>query len=508
MYDYSKEQIKADKRHAKKLASIVKTVSASYLVWWALFQSKNPDYEQSSNSQYPDQELQNELNQYAYEHGFQQKQVANNDELLDYAALLFTSVVADKVTNYTRTQLLKDKTYTAEQGAKLYNLSGNELSDNVVHNPFAGRIWSNDIWKHQEELRSDLLRIMRKALINRENPMSSVKDIRDKYNVFNYQSERILRTEGARISAQQQANDINKAGVQKAEWVASAGACSLCRDLDGKKFPLSEFGDGKYTIPKHPNCRCAIVAYDGEDANFKTVKDKDFYTGIDVGDPVLKAVQKLDGATAQDVKNIKSIIDNAPNDIQRLYKQFSDGNISTGSGSYYSPSEDKITLKVDGYTKLNENAFNHKESYGTIFHEIGHKIDYRMSFGGAAQSTQHGLQASAKREYKKLAKAKNFDEFVNTLSFAQEVHGTNDWGALSDIVNGASNGKLNLGVGHYNKKGLPDKTYYSSKLGDEVFANLFEVTALNSDGRKLFEKYFPETTAKFDEIIRGSYEQK
>lgn len=216
----------------------------------------------------------------------------------------------------------------------------------------------------------------------------------------------------------------------------------------------------------------------------------------------MKAVQNLDGATAQDVKNIKSIIDNAPKDIQRLYKQFSDGNISTGASSYYSPSDDKITLKVDGYTKLNENAINPKTSYGTLFHEMGHKVDYRMSSGGVAQSTQHGLQASAKREYKKLAKSKNFDEFVNTLSFIQEVHETNNWGAFSDVVNGTSGGKINLGVGHYNKKGIPDKTYYSSKLGDEVFANLFEVTALNSDGRKLFEKYFPETTAKFDEIIR------
>jgi len=106
--------MKADQRHSKKLTSIIKGVSVSYLAWWALFQSKNPDYEQANNSNYPDQELSNELNQYAQENGFNRKQPANNDELLDYAALLFTSVVANKVINYTRTQLLKDKTFTAE----------------------------------------------------------------------------------------------------------------------------------------------------------------------------------------------------------------------------------------------------------------------------------------------------------------------------------------------------------------------------------------------------------
>ena len=261
MYEYSKEQIKADKRHAKKLSSIVKTVSASYLVWWALFRSKNPDYEQSSNSQYPGAELQNELKQYAYEHGFTQKQVANNDELLDYAVVLFTSVLADKVINYTRTQLLKDKTFTAEQGAKLYNLADNELSDDIIDKPFFGHVWSTDIWKHQAALRSDLLKVMRQTLLNRENPMSSVKDIRDKYHVFNYQAERILRTEGAYVSVQQQKADIMAADLKKVERVVSPGACHICIPHDGEIFKISELGSASQPWVFHSNCRCTVVAH-------------------------------------------------------------------------------------------------------------------------------------------------------------------------------------------------------------------------------------------------------
>lgn len=262
MYQYSKEQMKADQRHSKKLTSIIKGVSVVYLAWWALFQSKNPNYEQANNSNYPDQELTNELNQYAQENGFNRKQPANNDELLDYAALLFTSVAADKVVSYTRTQLLKDKTFTAEQGAKMYKLVDNELKDDIIDVPYFGHVWSTDIWTHQAALRSDLLMIMRQSLLKQENPMSSVADIRDKYHVFNYQSERILRTEGARISAEQQKNDIIKAGYEKMQWVSSAGACNICIDLDGNVFPARNFGEGKYAIPKHPNCRCSVVAYD------------------------------------------------------------------------------------------------------------------------------------------------------------------------------------------------------------------------------------------------------
>ena len=259
MYQYSKEQIKADQRHSKKLTSIVKSVSVVYLAWWALFQSKNPDYEQANNSNYPDTELMNELNTYADDNGFNRKQPANNDELIDYATLLFTSVLADKVINYTRTQLLKDKTFTAEQGAKMYDLVNNELQDDIIDRTYFGNVWSTDIWTHQAALRSDLLTVMRQSLLKQENPMSSVADIRDKYHVFNYQSERILRTEGARISGLQQASDIRNADIKKMEWVSSAGACRICRELDGDIFQSSEFNNSKYQLPKHPSCRCSIT---------------------------------------------------------------------------------------------------------------------------------------------------------------------------------------------------------------------------------------------------------
>lgn len=260
MYQYSKEQIKADKRHSKKLSSIVKGVSVAYLAWWALFQSKNPDYEPSNNSNYPDQELVNELNEYANENGFKNKNTANNDELIDYAVLLFTAVLADRVVNYTRTQLLKDKTYTAEMGAKMYKLVDNELADDIIDKAFHGHVWSTDIWKHQAALRSDLLSIMRQSLLNKETPMSSVTDIRDKYHVFNYQSERILRTEGAYVSVQQQKADIMAADLKKVERVVSPGACHICVPHDGEIFPISELGSSSQPLVFHSNCRCTVVA--------------------------------------------------------------------------------------------------------------------------------------------------------------------------------------------------------------------------------------------------------
>lgn len=504
MYKFSKEQIKLDEKNAKELEKLIKGVSNDFLVWWSEFVDKNPDYTHANDSHRPDKDLLDELKEYSDDNDIKLTAVRNNDDLLNAAALLFSYVSAYKAVKLIDNKLSAELKNTAQMGRKAYSIKDNELSAAVINEPFEGVRWSDRIWKHQAELKSDMYRIMKQTLINGDVATGYTKEIRDKYGVFNYQADRILRTEAARVSGRQQAHDIRQAGFDKMEWIASAGACKHCAPLDGKIFRTDKFGDDPYVLPKHPNCRCSVAAHYDEETNAKSKKETETSEKLD--DPVLNAVQKLDGATPQDLQNIKNIVENAPKDIQRFYKQFGDGNIETGTRSYYSPKYDQITLGVDSYTKLNKAAGNGKLSYGTLFHEFGHKVDNRMSFGGIQQSTQNGLQASVKREYKKFAKAQKFDDFVNTLSFIQEVHETNDWGGFSDIINGASNGKINLGYGHYNKKGLPDKDYYSKNLGAETFANLFEATALNSDGRKLFEKYFPETTAKFDEILRGTYE--
>jgi len=141
----------------------------------------------------------------------------------------------------------------------MYKLVNNELADSIIDTTLKGVKWSDNIWANQSQLKNDLSTILRKSLLQSETTMSSVGLIRDKYNVYRYQSERILRTEGARVSAQQQANDIKQGAIDKAEWISSPGACLICSDLDGDTFPLKDFGSGKYVIPKHPNCRCAIA---------------------------------------------------------------------------------------------------------------------------------------------------------------------------------------------------------------------------------------------------------
>ena len=228
--------------------------------------------------------------------------------------------------------------------------------------------------------------------------------------------------------------------------------------------------------------------------------------------PLMNKVNSLNGISKDNLRDIQTIIDGTSDNVKKLIKQFSNGEIKeTNRTSHYNVADDTLYLQRGVYTnddsirKSLANSAIAEKDYGTIFHELGHKIDFK-STGGVEQSMQANLASSAKREYKKLAKSSGFDNFVNTIAFTQEIHNTEGWGGFSDVILGSSSGEINAGSGHYNAKGMIDKKYYSKRLATEIFANLFEATVTKSAGRKLFEKYLPQTTAKFDKILEGYYE--
>lgn len=68
-----------------------------------------------------------------------------------------------------------------------------------------------------------------------------------------YRSEMIARTETGDSVSEGSLDGYEEAGVEKAEFEASADACKECLDLNGNVYTLEE-SHGIITV--HPNCRC------------------------------------------------------------------------------------------------------------------------------------------------------------------------------------------------------------------------------------------------------------
>lgn len=137
-----------------------------------------------------------------------------------------------------------------------------------LYTQIGGADFSDRVWAHIDQLKAGLDGVIASELIGGKNP----RDIAEKLNKYvasnfqnaDYASERIARTETARIQYVAAVNAIKSYGYEYARWYAEPVACKICAgiaDYDDSYgrgvYPLKDLPD----LPVHPSCRCSIGAY-------------------------------------------------------------------------------------------------------------------------------------------------------------------------------------------------------------------------------------------------------
>lgn len=166
--------------------------------------------------------------------------------------------------------------------------------------------FSKRIWANHDALKARLDASLSAALIQGQNPRKMAQQLRDLVSkeVTNarYATERIARTESARVQTQAQLKSFRDYGYKFCKWHAEPSACKICREIAEND---SGYGVGVYrvdevpSLPAHPNCRCGLGAYWVDEDNFLTTdvnvirKRLDKYhddfleaTGINVSDSI------------------------------------------------------------------------------------------------------------------------------------------------------------------------------------------------------------------------------
>ena len=130
-----------------------------------------------------------------------------------------------------------------------------------------GATFSQRVWANQDALKAQLDTVITNGILTGKNPRVVARQLRDKVKVtvknHSYVTERIARTESARVQYSAQIELIKKNGYQFVHWIAEPRACDECRKIATQD---NGFGDGIYRINKvpkipddtHPNCRCSI----------------------------------------------------------------------------------------------------------------------------------------------------------------------------------------------------------------------------------------------------------
>lgn len=165
-----------------------------------------------------------------------------------------------------------------------------------------GATFSQRLWADQDALKAKLDQVLSVGMIQGQNPRKMATRLREQVKTAvgnqRYVTERLARTESARIQTNVQLESIKKHGYNYVQWIAEPKACPACRAIASRD---SGFGEGVYKVAKvpkipddtHPNCRCSISEtwVEGKDDNLvggKRSKALEKAIGVAITDKIIK----------------------------------------------------------------------------------------------------------------------------------------------------------------------------------------------------------------------------
>ena len=194
---------------------------------------------------------------------------------------------------------------------------------------------------------------------------------------------------------------------------------------------------------------------------------------------------------AEDIAQIVAYVSNAPENIRALWNlanaEMEILDICFQEIAHYDT--EKCGIKLD---LAKDRAGVTNNPYKITFHEIGHLLDYFMGYRSV--NYKNGLFAKTLRE-EAARRSEDFEAVSRELrKIPLEIRHE-----ISDIWHGATSGKVNEGIGHYE----PD--YWikdeASNLSKEAFAHMFRATIQSPDSLNFIKKYFPNSYSVFIEMI-------
>lgn len=146
-----------------------------------------------------------------------------------------------------------------------FNMLKKEFIKAAVNTKYKGEFFSYRIWANK----ASLIDHLQSSLIDAHSGKLTIdkvgREIRDRFNVTAYESQRLVTTENARVQSQASYDIGKSAGVDQVMWSATLDRKTNPKDAsyDGKVWGIDD--PDRPQAPLHPLCRCLSmnVPYDG-----------------------------------------------------------------------------------------------------------------------------------------------------------------------------------------------------------------------------------------------------
>lgn len=171
-------------------------------------------------------------------------------------------------------------------GLKLHTIAGNKMKQ-ILMSDWSGANWSERLWKDREKVGKKLTEILEKGIPQGTSLQKMSRELRNLTGESFNNAFRLIRTETSHIDGQVTLEGYKQAseelGLEYYEYDAflDTRTSSICRELNGNRFKVSEAEVGVNYPPMHPNCRSTTQLVLDED-----YKQEEKLTGQ-------KAIEKL-----------------------------------------------------------------------------------------------------------------------------------------------------------------------------------------------------------------------
>ena len=188
----------------------------------------------------------------------------------------------DEVTEFMRNLYTEGYYHTAYEIQKGFNIGYDLMKldkdkiDKVLSKPWAvdGSNFSSRIWKQKNQLVSELHNNLTQAIIRGQNPSVVTDMIADRFKVSKGRASALVMTESAYFASASDKDCFNDLGVERYEILATLdhSTSDICRSLDGKVFPMSEYKVGVTAPPFHVRCRTTTVPFFDDEFELDTTR--------------------------------------------------------------------------------------------------------------------------------------------------------------------------------------------------------------------------------------------
>ena len=147
-------------------------------------------------------------------------------------------------------------------GKTLTDTETARTAEQIVNADFYNANFSERIWSHMDNLRSEISIELQKGFIAGIGSRQMASNLRKKFDVSERDALRLARTELRRIQTDVAKDNYERNGIEEYEFMAvNPRACPICRELDGKIFKVTEMVAGENAPPIHPNCHCTTAPH-------------------------------------------------------------------------------------------------------------------------------------------------------------------------------------------------------------------------------------------------------